>query len=214
MALQKLALLGREACKRLTKLSVRGWDCGPHVTRYEMYRRIGEFFAREPRHGKILSISESEGLHDLFERSQSEIFVANYPEYNILRLPFPDETFDYCVSDQVLEHVEGDPQRAIDESFRVLKRGGWAIHTTCLMNPIHAAPNDFWRFTPGGLRYLFRAYSKIEQAEGWGNPFVHLMHVLDLRSVPIPNAPGHPLHKIATLNWANWPVMTWIIAQK
>jgi 2-polyprenyl-3-methyl-5-hydroxy-6-metoxy-1,4-benzoquinol methylase len=44
------------------------------------------------------------------------------------------------VSDQVLEHVVGDPQTAIDETLRVLRPGGIVIHTTCFMNPIHGAP--------------------------------------------------------------------------
>ena len=38
-------------------------------------------------------------------------------------LPFPDETFDYVVTLQVLEHV-ADPARVIREMHRVLKTGG------------------------------------------------------------------------------------------
>ena len=32
--------------------------------------------------------------------------------------------FDYVVSDEVLEHIEGDPQQMMDESLRVLRRRG------------------------------------------------------------------------------------------
>lgn len=204
----------REILKRAIKLSIKGFDCGWHVTRYSMYRRIGEFFAGQERTGRILSISESDALHDLFSKSSSQIVIANYPEYNVLDLAFTDESFDYVVCDQVLEHVEGDPQQAINEQFRVLRRGGWLILTTCLMNPIHGAPNDFWRFTPAGLRKLCGGFSHIEQAEGWGNAWVHLMQVIGVRGVPIPHARFHPLHRIAVYNDPTWPVMTWVIAQK
>jgi SAM-dependent methyltransferase len=147
----------RELVKRAIKLSVKGFDCGWHVTRYSMYRRISTFFESERRAGKILSISESEALHRLFDADRSEVTLANYPEYNVLDLPFPEAAFDYVVCDQVLEHVEGDPQLAVDEQHRVLKPGGWMILTTCLMNPIHGAPGDFRRFAPGSACITIRA---------------------------------------------------------
>ena len=139
-----------------------------------MYERIGEFATYGPKGGKILSISHSTLLCGLFDMEQSEVIEANYPEFNILDLPFADDEFDLVVSDQVLEHVEGDPQIAIDETFRVVRPGGWVVHTTCLMNPIHGYSdgNDFWRFTPNGLKFLCRRFSRIIDADGWGNPFL------------------------------------------
>jgi len=46
-----------------------------------------------------------------------------YPQADIHNLKFGDEQFDWVITDQVLEHVS-DPKRAIEESFRVLKKGG------------------------------------------------------------------------------------------
>lgn len=204
----------RELLKRAIKLSTKGFDCGWHVTRYYMYGRIGDFFTPEPRAGRILSISESDALHSLFDQERSEVVVANYPEHSLISLGFPDASFDFVVCDQVLEHVEGNPQNAMDEIHRVLKSGGWAIVTTCLMNPIHGAPGDFWRFTPDGLRHLCRRFREIEQAEGWGNPWVHIMQMIGVRGLPIPHARNHPLHRIAMNNDPSWPVMTWVIARK
>ncbi len=41
-------------------------------------------------------------------------------------LPFPDKTFDYAISLQVLEHVE-NPLPLLEEMYRVLKPGGEAV---------------------------------------------------------------------------------------
>jgi ubiquinone/menaquinone biosynthesis C-methylase UbiE len=41
-------------------------------------------------------------------------------------LPFPPDTFDACRSERLLAHV-GDPARAIDEMFRVVRPGGRVV---------------------------------------------------------------------------------------
>jgi SAM-dependent methyltransferase len=50
-------------------------------------------------------------------------------------LPFEDETFDLIVSNCVLEHLN-DRRRALDESVRVLKPGGFMAHVV---------PSRFWK---------------------------------------------------------------------
>lgn len=45
---------------------------------------------------------------------------------DIHQIPFPDNTFDVCFCNHVMEHVENDIQ-AMSEIYRVLKPGGWAI---------------------------------------------------------------------------------------
>ena len=83
----------------------------------------------------MLSISSSVDLCRILGLADLEVTEVNDPEFNILSLPFQEKSFDYVVSNQVLDHVEGDPQRAIDETLRVLRPGGLAIHSTCFINP-------------------------------------------------------------------------------
>jgi len=45
---------------------------------------------------------------------------------DIHHIPFPDNTFDVCFCNHVMEHVDDDI-RAMSEIHRVLKPGGWAI---------------------------------------------------------------------------------------
>jgi ubiquinone/menaquinone biosynthesis C-methylase UbiE len=139
------------------------------MTRYFMYERLGRVGATfRTRSGRALSISYSSRLSECLGLKVEQLVEANYPEHNILSLGCPDDSFEFVLSDQVLEHVEGDPQRAIDESWRVLKPGGIAVHTTCFINPIHAHPGDLWRFTPAALRLLSRRYGRILECDGWG----------------------------------------------
>jgi SAM-dependent methyltransferase len=146
--------------------------------------------------------------------SDAQIVDASYPEYTIFDLPFEDQTFDAVVSDQVLEHVQGDPQQAIDETFRVLKPDGLALHTTCFINPMHACPNDYWRFTPHALELLTAKHGDVVDVGGWGNPYVWLYCALGLRFVPVPHSRWHPGHWVATKNDPAWPISTWVLVRK
>ncbi len=196
-------------------VSMLGLDRGPHVTRYYMYRHLdANYHVFRPPHHRVLSLSHSEQLAKLLGYRAEQIIDASYPECSMLSLPFANEEFDAVVSDQVLEHVEGNPQQAVDESLRVLKPGGIVLHTTCFINPIHGAPRDFWRFTPEALRLLVAEKADIIDVGGWGNFFWWLFIFLGLRYQPIPHTRAHPAHWIATYNQPKMPVTTWVFARK
>lgn len=202
------------AMARAMRLSMKGLPSGPHITRYYMYRQLAQFKQFPKPEASVLSISHSEELCKIMGLERCRIVEANYPDYDMLCLPFEDNAFDYVVSDQVLEHIRGDPQAAINETHRLLKPGGLAIHTTCFVNPIHPDPGDFWRFTPAGLRLLCEPFSKIIECQGWGNPDVWLLVRLGLRYDGVPHKKSHPIHKIAMRNHPEWPIVTWIVAEK
>ena len=203
----------RHAATTLFRMTTIGLDKGPHMVRYRMYYDIRRALegCPQPRAGaRVLSISRSTYLCGLLPGSQAQITEADFPEHNILDLRFPDDTFDFLVCDQVLEHVRGNPQQAVDESRRVLRPGGVAVHTTCVLNELHGLPNDYWRFTPNGLAYLFRDYSRILEVGSWGNRLAFF----GFRYLQVPNASWHPIHKLAMLNQPTVPISTWIVAQK
>src|SRR5262249_22154067 len=108
----------------LWSASLIGLSRGPHITRYFMYGRLQSLGSRLPnRNGRTLCISQSTNLVELMGLRPIETITADYPTHNILSLGFPDASFDWVLSDQVLEHVEGNPQTAIDECRRVLRSG-------------------------------------------------------------------------------------------
>ena len=75
-----------------------------------------------------------------------------------------DASFDVVLCTEVLEHLP-EPQRAIDEMFRVLVPGGELVLTTRFLFPIHDAPHDYFRFTKYGLRHLLRRFEIVELEE-------------------------------------------------
>lgn len=213
-----LTLLKKTLRRSFTTLMkiTSGKATGYHLTRYAMYARLGEVVAQNgvTSVDKLLAISHSKSLAEVVGIRWQDITEADYPDENILALTSPDAFFDAVVSDQVFEHIEGDPFTAMDETLRVLKPGGLLIHTTCFMNHVHGDPDDYWRFTPESLALLLRGKADVIEAGGWGNRTALLLVALGFRYLPIPHATWHPLHKVATRNDPVWPISTWVVARK
>ena len=91
-----------------------------HLTRYRMYKEIKQCLERNnllPLYGKILGISGIENFRSWISK-RDKVIETNYPDVDMQDLPFEDNTFDYVISDQVIEHLQ-DPKRAIEESYKV-----------------------------------------------------------------------------------------------
>jgi len=66
-------------------------------------------------------------------------------------LPLADESVDFVVSFQVLEHVRDVPAY-LSAIRRVLRKDGRMFISTHGVWPYHPHPTDFWRWTRDGLR--------------------------------------------------------------
>ncbi len=91
---------------------------------------------------------------DLYDESDLIDF-----HYDIHDLRFPDESYDVVVCNAVLEPV-ASPEQAIGELRRVLRPGGRIWVEVPFNQPYHAAPADFWRVTPSGLRIWMRGFEE------------------------------------------------------
>ena len=78
-----------------------------------------------------------------------------------------DESFDCVFCSGVLEHVD-DYASALKQITRILKRGGILLLGLPFRQAIHGRPNDYWRFTEYGIRFMLRNEYEILDL-GWMN---------------------------------------------
>ena len=188
------------------------------LTRFAMYDHLGTAWRRlgldAPPELSVLSVSGSEGLCAVLGFERAELRPVAYPEVDVTRLPFEAATFDAVVSDQVLEHVGPDPTTALAETARVLKPGGRAVVTTCLLNPVHPSPEDFWRFTPSGLQVLCESAGlQVLHVDGWGNRMSVVAMAAGLRRLRVGRLPAELRSRLLRNDW-RWPIVTWVVAQR
>ena len=145
----------------------------PHPTYQsrESRNRVFKFLSEEKKrspHGLRLNLGSANRRYnlkminlDLFKGEEVDI------QGDLLDLPFSDEVADTILCKGVLEHVS-EPSKALKEIHRVLKFGGRVFFETPFMQTIHAAPYDFFRWSPQGLKKLLHEFDikKIEIVAG------------------------------------------------
>lgn len=73
--------------------------------------------------------------------------------YDGKTFPFEDNFFDSLVTNQVFEHVF-NPDKFLEESYRVVKPGGIMLMTVPFVWDEHEQPYDYARYTSFGIRAL------------------------------------------------------------
>src|SRR5258706_1949816 len=87
-----------------------------------------------------VGVDHAETLHD---KSRVDLFGTAYS------IPVEDGSFDYALCTAVLEHLE-EPELALRECYRVLKRGGCAVYSVPFIWHLHEEPRDFFRYSKFG----------------------------------------------------------------
>ncbi len=90
---------------------------------------------------------------------------------DVCELPLKDGSVDAVICKAVLEHV-AQPQKAVNEIYRVLKKQGKCLVYVPFLYPYHAHKRvykDYYRYTQDGIKYLFRKFKTIEICPVRGN---------------------------------------------
>ncbi len=183
-------------------------------SRFKMYEAIRSATVGHCFEGPALSISHSTHLLPLIKAGSLPFKEANYPAVSISHLPYEAESFGLVVSDQVFEHIDDLPSNAMRESLRVVRKGGWVLHTTCFCTAYHG-PGDYWRFTAEGLRSLALRCGAAEAVSGTeGHPTELLLNLLGWRRLGVPKARWHPLRWLARMNRPSYGTTVWVLAKK
>lgn len=193
-------------------------------SRYAMYNDIENFIKYKILlSGKCLLIGDSikgkgnskkkirnPAITDMLPKG-CDIIAPSYPDVDIHKMPYEDNSFDYVIADQVLEHVR-KPWIGVEEVRRVLRSGGLAILTSALIFYVHGVPHDYWRFTPDGLKVLCENFSTIHRCKGTGdlNFVIDIFHNRGGRQV----VKNTQIEKKALACDDKYLVSVWIIAEK
>jgi len=130
----------------------------------KQYANIIEAYASQH-----IGLDHENTLHDL---NKADIVGTAYD------IPADDDSFNSILCTEVLEHLE-EPEKALQECYRVLKPGGYAVFTCPFIWHLHEEPRDFYRYTKYGLDYLFIKTGfhvvSIEPLNGFWGTFLQLL---------------------------------------
>lgn len=118
---------------------------------------------------------------------------------NLERLSFKDGEVGTFVLSDTLEHVR-DLDKAMKELGRCLDpETGVLIATSVMLFPVHAFPNDYWRFTPEGFRALAKGFGWVSTFYGGDPNFPHTVAFIACRQAPNTATFEHLLQSVANL---------------
>lgn len=93
---------------------------------------------------KYIGVDVEDGFYD---SSHIDLIGTAYD------VPIDDGKADAVISSQVLEHLEY-PEKAIEETSRILKKKGVFVLAFPFMYPLHAEPHDYSRITEFKIRKM------------------------------------------------------------
>jgi SAM-dependent methyltransferase len=129
---------------------------------------LGRFIEAHASSRRTLDLGAQSGPYGAYFPHRVSLDLRPGPGVQVVgdaqALGIADATFEVVLCTEVLEHLP-EPQKAIDEMFRVLKPGGELLLTTRFLFPIHDAPHDYFRYTKYGLRHLLRRFDILELQE-------------------------------------------------
>jgi SAM-dependent methyltransferase len=143
-----------------------------HPNSLRIFEKYASGLFQENQNIKILEISPDSIPSPYFSLIENKIGVENiswetlgfstesqnisftHVTDNGYSYPIPDNTFDFVISSNVIEHV---PKiwTWIKELQRVCKPGGYVITVNPISWHFHEAPVDCWRIYPEGMKALY-----------------------------------------------------------
>ncbi len=121
-------------------------------------------------------------------------------------LSLPSDSIGTALLIDTVEHV-ARPWRALEEVHRVLRPGGVVLLTSHMYFPIHAHPDDFWRFTKSGFAVLLQQYEDAYVESAGMSQLPHTIIGVAAKSPAQPSV-MEPLRS-AVKNWTQQGATSW-----
>jgi len=122
---------------------------------------------------------------------QNGVDVDVVADIHSLSTVFGENRFDAVISTSTFEHVQY-PWIAAVEICKVLRPEGLVFIHTHQTYPLHAYPNDYWRFSTDGLKTLFREEIGFKVLD---TGYQFLSHIIS-RPEPIPSVASSYLNAL------------------
>jgi len=116
-------------------------DIGSGNSPYEKYLYVDKYISVDKKDTQAVS----------YKKNKFQI------EADAKNLPFESNYADTVLLNQVLEHID-DYEKVLNEIYRVLKKDGIFVISVPFIYHIHSEPNDYFRFSEFGLKYLLKKY--------------------------------------------------------
>lgn len=158
-------------------------------SRQGLYEFLGEQFEKFKENTSVITVGAGGEVSDLlYEYAADDKFDITTFDINPEREPdilgdfceydFGQKSYDYVILSEVLQFFK-NPQKGIDNAYKILKPGGQVIITSPFVFPIHDRPYDLYRFTKYGLEYLLNDFTDVKIEEK--NSAVEAIDVLWMR---------------------------------
>lgn len=132
------------------------------------YKLIDEEMINLKLKGKVLDVGSRHSEYAILCEEYVSFDIFPFKEIDLVAdahfLPFKKRMFDTVICLFVL-HYTVDPKKVIDEIYSVLKKNGTLIMCVPFMYPYHPISNkvdDYWRYTPGALKYLLKDFKDVK----------------------------------------------------
>jgi SAM-dependent methyltransferase len=138
----------------------------PTITRFSLEQKLGKIFKEIKNAGVVLDVGSSFGPYKSRLRHSKWVTldIQKGPGVQIIadihNMPFENMSFDTVLATEILEHCI-NPQKAIEEMYRLLKKNGILVLSTRFIYFYHPRPKDYYRFTKDSLKYLLRKFRDI-----------------------------------------------------
>lgn len=162
------------------------------VNRYHLLQMLEQAQADIPAGARLFDAGSGEGRYkdyfahtnyvglDLAVGDDKWDYTGLDVNGDLRRLPFGDNSFDYAVCIQTMEHVD-EPMMVTNEIGRVLKPGGRYYLSAPMTWHQHQKPYDFFRYTSFGFKHLIESSGmKVIKMQPWGGYFWVLSFNLQL----------------------------------
>lgn len=169
---KKNEVKSHSANKSFLKSIIKKILFAPHHSMYSDFssshgepKELVKLLKNLPSDANILNIgSLSKNLQSLHPGIRN-LDICYYPSIDFIAdaadLPFRDNSIDMIIFKNVLEHVP-NPNQVLNEIERVLKKDGVLYVKIPFLQPFHAVPDDFQRYTKSGFKLLFKDYKELK----------------------------------------------------